>query len=441
MIKQILTTREVRRKLEIMLLTIFIVRLISMFPVPGIDASAFKEWMSSNNNEALSLFSAFTGGSFENFSMFALGITPLITAQIIVQLLGVVIKPIGKLHKQGEHGQKVRKRITNIGAVILAFVQSLSMGIGFEKTGMINGSLFGIAMVTVFMTLGTCIMIWFANILTDKTLGEGVSLILMANIVSGFPKQFYTLFKSLTDGKTMLMQIVSVALAVIVLLAMVVIIIYMSEGYYPLHVQYSQKLSQSGEEAEIGLIPIKVGIIGVMPIIFASTLMSIPQLIATITGKGYGSGYSKIFLEMLYQRNWFNNENPVYGLGLLIYLASIIFFAFFYLTIAFNAAEVSDGIRRTGGFIPGVRAGEETEIYIQNISRRLTSIGVVMLISVTVVPLALCGMLDISSSINGTSLIIVVGVIIEMIQQIKMEMAGRNYSGILVKGEKNDSVA
>lgn len=432
-IKQALTTREVRRKLELMILAVFLVRVCSMLPVPGVDASVFKKWISSNANDALTLFSAFTGGSFENFSIFALGITPLITAQIIIQLLGVVISPIGRLQKQGEHGQKILKMVTKIMAVALAFLQSLCMGIGFQKSNMITGGMFGIAMVTVFMTAGTAAMIWLADVLTKKTIGEGTSLLLMANIVYGFPKQFCSLIVNLTNGKELWVQVVSLTIAALLILAVMVVIIYMSEGYHPLQVQYSQKMSQSGEDAQTGQIPVKVGIISVMPIIFASTVMSMPQLLATIIGKGYGSGYSKIFLEMLSQKNWFDKEHPEYAFGLLIYLALIIFFSFFYLTITFNAAEISDNIRRAGGFVPGVRAGEETELYIQSISRRLTTIGVVMLILVTVVPIVICGTLDINSSISGTSLIIVIGVGTELMQQIKLELADRNYSGILCK--------
>lgn len=432
-IKQALTTREVRRKLELMILAVFLVRVCSMLPVPGVDASVFKKWISSNANDALNLFSAFTGGSFENFSIFALGITPLITAQIIIQLLGVVVSPIGRLQKQGEHGQKILKMVTKIMAVALAFLQSLCMGIGFQKSNMITGGVFGIVMVTVFMTAGTAAMIWLADVLTKKTIGEGTSLLLMANIVYGFPKQFRSLIVNLTNGKEPWVQVVSLAIAALLILAVMVVIIYMSEGYHPLQVQYSQKMSQSGEDAQTGQIPVKVGIISVMPIIFASTVMSMPQLLATIIGKGYGSGYSKIFLEMLSQKNWFDKEHPEYAFGLLIYLALIIFFAFFYLTITFNAAEISDNIRRAGGFVPGIRAGEETELYIQSISRRLTAIGVVMLILVTVVPIVICGTLDINSSISGTSLIIVIGVGTELMQQIKLELAGRNYSGILCK--------
>ena len=429
-----LTTREVRHKLELMAFIIFLTRAISMIPVPGVNALMFKQWMAANSNDALNLFSAFTGGAFENFSMFALGITPLITAQIIIQLLTSVVKPLSKLQKKGEHGQKVLKRITNIVAIIMAAVQICCMAIGFGNSGLISGKkVISIIAITVTMTAGTGIMMWLAHVLTEKTIGNGVSILLMANIVSRMPSQFKDLFTGLVEGKTTALKISSVVAAVLVLVVIVIVVVYMSEGYHPLHVQYSQKMSQSGEEAETGQIPIKVSISGVMPVIFASSIMAIPQLIATITGKGYGSGFSKIFLNMMSQKNWFDNENPIYGVGLLIYLALIVFFAFFYLPITFNAAEVSDNIRKSGGFIPGIRAGENTEFYIQSISRRLTTIGVIMLICVTVIPITICGSLGLTTTLSGTSLIIVVGVVTETIQQIQLEMAGRNYCGILCR--------
>ena len=435
-INEALTTREIRRKLELIVIIIFITRMISMIPVPGIDATMYKQWMEANANDMTNLFSAFTGGSFENFSMFALGITPLITAQIIIQLLGSVIKPLSKLQKKGEHGQKVTKKITNICAIILAATQSCCMAIGFSKGGLISssiGSIFGIILITVFMTAGTGLMMWFAHIITEKSIGNGVSVLLMANIISKLPKQFYQMGISLAKDKSTPVAVLSVVGMILFLLVIVIVIIYMSEGYHPLHVQYSQKMSQSGEEAETGLIPIKVGISGVMPVIFASSLMAIPQLVAAIAGKGYGSGFSKLFLNMMSQKNWFDNEHPEYAFGLLIYLALIVFFAYFYLPIAFNAAEVSDNIRRSGGFVPGIRAGEDTELYIQNISRRLTSIGIAMLICVTVVPMAVCGAIGMDTTISGTSLIIVIGVVTETIQQIQLEMAGRNYCGLLYR--------
>ena len=429
-----LTTREVRHKLELMAFIIFLTRAISMIPVPGVNALMFKQWMAANSNDALNLFSAFTGGAFENFSMFALGITPLITAQIVIQLLTSVVKPLSKLQKKGEHGQKVLKRITNIVAIIMAAVQSCCMAIGFSKNEFISGNkVISIIAITVAMTIGTGIMMWLAHILTEKTIGNGVSILLTANIVSRMPAQLKDLFTGLVEGKSLALKIGSVAAAVLVLAIIVIVVIYMSEGYHPLHVQYSQKMSQSGEEAETGQIPIKVSISGVMPVIFASSVMAIPQLVATIAGKGYGSGFSKIFLNMMSQKNWFDNENPIYGVGLLIYLALIVFFAFFYLPITFNAAEVSDNIRKSGGFIPGVRAGENTEFYIQSISRRLTTIGVIMLICVTVIPITICGSLGLTTTLSGTSLIIVVGVVTETIQQIQLEMAGRNYCGILCR--------
>lgn len=433
-IKQVLLTKEVRRKMEWMVFIVFITRFVSMIPVPGVDASMFRQWMATNTNDMLNLFSSFTGGSFEQFSMFALGITPLITAQIIIQLLAGIINPLEKLQKNGEHGQKVIKKITNIVAVCLAAIQSFCMAIGFSKAGMIEDrGIVSIISITFFMTVGTGIMIWLSNILTKKSIGNGVSILLMANIVSRLPMEFVSLYRELTAEKSQTTAICSVIAAVVILTVMVIVIIYMSEGYHPLHVQYSQKMSQSGENAETGQIPIKVGIAGVMPIIFASSIMAVPQLVATIAGRGYGDGFSKIFLNMMSQKNWFNGEEEIYSLGLLIYLGLIIFFAFFYLPMAFNAAEVSDSIRKSGGFVPGVRAGVETECYIEKISRRLTSIGVVMLICVTIIPMVICGTFGINTTLNSSSLIIVIGVVTETLQQIKLEVTGRNYCGLLQK--------
>lgn len=438
MIKAI-TIKEIRRKLEWMAFIIILTRIISMIPVPGIDTSVFKDWITTNSTDALNLFSSFTGGSFDNFSMFALGITPLISAQIIVQLMTNVLKPLSKLQKKGEYGRKALEKITNIIAIVLAIIQSACMAVGFIKGGLISSSLdfLGVILIVVFMTLGCGIMIFLSHLLTEHSIGNGVSILLMTNIIYRLPGQFKRMVETLIEGKSTVMAISSVIVMGVILILMIITIIYMTEGYHPLHVQYSQKLSNSGELADPGEIPIKVGISGVLPVIFASALMSIPQLIATIAGRGYGSGISKIFLNMMDQRKWFDNTHPIYGLGLLIYITLIVFFAFFYLPISFNAAEVSDNVRRSGAFIPGIRAGEDTENYIQSISRRLTSIGTVILICVNVIPIAICGSLNITNAVGGTSLIIVIGVVTEVIQQIRLEMAGRNYYGLLVKEAKN----
>lgn len=401
-----------------------------MIPVPGVDASVFKEWMESNSNDAFNLLSMFSGGAFENFSICALGITPLITAQIVVQLLGGAFPSFAKIQRRGEHGRRITTRITNIVAVILALIQSSCMAIGFSRSDLISGSkILSIISITVCMTAGTGLMMWFAHILTEKSIGNGVSTLLMVNIISGMPAQFIELFKELTKNSET--AIVSMAVAIIVILIVIIVVVYMSEGYYRLPVQYSQKMTQSEEDVESGYIPIKVNISGVLPVIFASSLMAIPQLVAAITGKGYGSGISKVILNMMSQKNWFDTENPIYSMGLFIYLTLIIFFAFFYLPMSFNAAEISDQIRKSGSFIPNIRAGEDTEMYIQNIARRLTSIGVVMLICVTVIPTVICGTFQINTSLSGTSIIIVVGVATELAQQIKMEIIGNKYNRIL----------
>lgn len=258
-VKQILTTKEIRRKMEWMIFIIFIVRFISMIPVPGIDSSVFQQWMASQSNDALNLLSAFTGGSFERFSIFAIGITPLITAQIIVQLLMSVITPLSKLHKKGEHGQKIIKRITNISAIALAAIQSCFMAIGLGKSGMItHNGIWSIVLVTVCMTIGTAIMIWFSEILTKKSIGNGVSILLMVNIISRMPMDFVELFNDITSGKTKMVSVCSVLATIAIVMIIIIVVIYMTEGYHPLHVQYSQKMSHSGKVLRLDKFQLKL---------------------------------------------------------------------------------------------------------------------------------------------------------------------------------------
>lgn len=415
-----------------MVFAIFFTRIISKMPVPGLDTSLFSQWIKNNQNDAFNLFSSFTGGAFESCSIFALGVTPLISAQIVTQLLEGALPSLAKLAKRGEHGRKAIQKITNILAVIIAVIQSACMAIGLSNSGLVSGyGVYGPLVITVSMTLGSVFMGWIANYLTEHSIGNGVSILLMANIMSRLPQNIASLTESLAEGQSVVPMAGCVAAVAVVLLLLSILIIYMSEGYHPLYIQYSQKMNKSGDLSGLGMIPVKVSISGVMPVIFATSVMALPQMVAAILGKGYGSGYSKIFLNMMSQQNWFNGENEIYSLGLLVYLFLVVFFSFFYLPIAFNAAEVAESIQRLGGFVPGIRAGQDTEEYITSITRHLTSIGTVMLIIVSVVPMAICGALGVTSGFSGTSLVIVIGVVTDVIQQLRLEAAGYNYVRLL----------
>lgn len=428
---QVLSIKEFRRKMMWMIGIIFLIRLISIIPIPGIDTTLFKSWLDSNSNAAINLFSSFTGGAFDNFSMFALGITPYITAQIILQLLATVIPSLAELQKKGEHGQKVTKKINTILAIILAILQSLCMGIAFNKAGYITiNNKLGILLIVIFMTIGTCITVWLSELLTEHSIGQGVSIILMTNIITQMPGTIVNIYEETKNIGSNIPTSAYFTGIISIFCISIITIIYMSEGYTPIRIQYSQKSFMSGSYGT-GMIPVKIGVANVMPIIFAASIISAPQLIASITGHGYNNKYTKFILNSLTQTNWCDKEHPLYTLGLFVYIALIIFFAYFYLQIAFNPAEMSENIRRQGGFIPGVRAGEETEFYIEKISKRVAAIGTIMLLCVTIIPIIIFGLLGITSIINSTSLIIVIGVMADTIQQIQLEMTGHNYKGIL----------
>lgn len=420
--KALSSDRKFRHKIMLMLLVIAVVRIISTIPVPGIDASVFKQWINQNGNDAFSLFSAFTGGSFENFSIMALGITPYITASIVIQLLEVAIPSMAKMQRDGESGRRQLERITIVFGAVLALVQSIAISIGFGKNGMIADMTFIKGMITtISLTGGACLSIYFAKLLTDKSIGNGTSVLLVINIISRIPAEIMGLHKQFVSGKA----VWKAALAIVIIIALVVFTIMyiaaMDGGVRTIPVQYSRKMSMQGSASEVGSIPVKVGILNVMPVIFASSLFAFPQLIAAITGKGYGSGLSKIFLEAVNQSNWFNPSKPIYTLGAVFYLVLMALMAYFYAPIALNPAEVAESIRKQGGVIPGVRLGKETERYIERVSYSMAFVGTVMLTVVVLIPMILTGVFGVSSALGGTSIIIIVGVQIEMAGQLALE--------------------
>ena len=419
-IKHLINSRDTRRKLELMFLVIAAVRILSQIPVPGVDATVLKSWLQQNSNDAFNLFSAMTGGSFENFSVMALGITPYITASIIIQLMSVVIPTLASWQKNGESGKKMTEKVTAILGVLLALMQSCAMAIGFGKNGMIADiNVWKVLSVTVFMTVGTGLCIYLGHILTEKSIGNGASVLIMINIMSRIPSMISSLF-----SKDIVKTLISIAVMVIVVL----FVVYMGEGVRNIPVQYARKMSPTGEE---GYIPVKVNLANVIPVIFASSVMAVPQLVASVIGKGYGSGYSKMFLEMLSQANWINKEHPVYILGMFMFLVLIAFFAWFYTPIVFNPMEIAENIRKQSGVIPGVRLGTETESCLETVSNCMTFIGTAMMLFVIIIPIACSALFGVDVNMGGTSIVIVVGVALEIVQQISLEMAGTNYTGFI----------
>ena len=425
--------KELRTKIGFTFLMIVLVRLGSQIPVPGIDVSYFKEWFANNGNDAFNLFSAFTGGSFERFSVFGLGITPYITASIIIQLLTIAIPALEELRKDGDYGKKKLDWINRWTALGLAGLESAAMAVGFGKSGLLPGMtvLRGI-IVVLFLTGGTALLIFMGWLIDKKGIGNGISIILMVNILAGIPKDFATMYEMFVKPQTIAKGILAAAVIVAVTVLTIALVVLLNEAVRKIPIQYSKKVTgRSLVGGQKSFLPIKVNIANVMPIIFASSLLSIPQLIATIIGKRTTGGVLGFFLAATNQSNWFDPTRPQYTIGLVLYLALVFFFAFFYASIAFSPMEVADNLKKAGATIPGIRQGKPTEAYLKKTADRLVVIGSTGLIAVMLIPLFFSGAFNAGISFGGTSLIIIVGVILETLEQIEAGMQVRNYKGFI----------
>ena len=434
-IKKAFRIPDLRKKLLFTIGIIILVRIGSQLPVPGIDASYFKQWFAKNSEGPLNLFSAFTGGSFESFSIFALGITPYITASIIIQLLTIVIPVLEEYHHDGVYGMKKLEWINRWTAVGLAFIESIAMAIGFGRSGLIPDLSFLRGFIIVIsLTAGSGLLIFMGEMIKKKGIGNGISIILAVNILSRVPQSLTILFENFVFRKTIAKGMLSAAIIIGVILITITLVVLLNEGRRNVPVQYSKKISGHGfYGGQKSKIPIKVNVANVMPVIFTSTMLSFPQMIASITGKGYGSGMSAFFLNCVSQNNWFNPAHPEYTFGFLIYVGMMYFFAFFYTSISFNPMEIADNLKKQGGCISGIRPGKPTEIYIRNIVNRMIVIGTTGLLIIVMIPCIFNGLFGASVSFGGTSIIIIVGVILETLEQIESYMQERNFTGFIQK--------
>lgn len=425
--------KELRQKLLFTLLMIILVRIGSQLPIPGIDASYFKQWFAKNSNEAFNIFSAFTGGSFENFSVFALGITPYITASIIIQLLTIVIPALEQYQKDGDYGKKKLEWINRWTAVGLSFVESVCMAYGFGRSGLIpNMSILRGIIIVICLTGGSGLMIFMGEMIKKHGIGNGISIILAVNILSRIPNSLAALFETFVFNKTLAKGCLSAVIILAVIIGTIVLVVILNDGHRDVPVQYSQKMN--GRRLTGGLtskIPIKVNVANVMPVIFASSLLSLPQMVASFTGKGYGSGISKIILECVNQNNWFNPAKPQYSIGLVFYIVMIYFFAYFYTSISFNPIEVAANLKKSGGCIPGLRPGKPTEEYLSKVISHMVVIGATCLMVIVFIPTLFNGLFSANVSFGGTSIIIIVGVTLETLEQIESHMQVRKHEGFL----------
>jgi len=433
-VQNALKIKDIRNRLLFTFLMLIIIRLGSNLPIPGVNTEYFKNFFQSQAGTAVNFFNAMTGGSFEQMSVLALSITPYITAQIIMELMTIAIPKLEELQKEGEDGRKKMMEYTRYLTIVLSLVESIAMAVGFGNRGLLTH--FGPKSVIVSvaaMTGGSAFLMWLGERITEKGVGNGISIVLLINIISSLPQDLASLWEKFIAVKDQAVAF-SVLNAVIIaacILAMVVFVVLLCDAERHIPVQYSAKTQgrrMMGSQASV--IPLKVNTAGVIPVIFASSLMSFPVVIAQFFKVDYSSVGGKI-LTMLNSSNWLNGD-PLNVIGLIVYIALIILFAYFYTSITFNPLEVANNMKKSAGFIPGIRPGKPTSDYLTKILNYIIFLGATGLVIVAVIPVILTGRLGISRlSFTGNSLIIIVGVVLETLKMIESQMLVRNYKGFL----------
>lgn len=418
---------DLRKKILYTLLMLLIFRLGSFIPVPGLTADAIGQMMGGFAEGMQGLINNFSGGALERGSIFAMSITPYINSSIIIQLLTVAIPALEKLQKEGEEGRKKISQYTRYGAVILGFIQASGLYIGLKGNIIGGASVMNFIIIVLTFTAGTAFLMWLGEEITDKGIGNGISLLIFTGIVSRGPAMIQSLRATLFSGDTVSIQSV-ITLIVILAIAMIAIgfVVLMNDAERRIPVQYAKRVvgrkMYGGQSTHI---PMKLAMAGVIPIIFAVSIMSFPQTISMFI---YGqnaptTGFWAAILRL------FQQTHPFY---IILYFLLILFFTYFYTAIQFNPIEVSNNMKKNGGFIPGIRPGKPTSDYIAKILSKITLFGALFLAVIAIFPILLAFIPNLGGiSIGGTSLLIVVGVALETTKQMESQMLMRHYKGFL----------
>ena len=432
--------KEIRKKILYTFMMLVVIRFGSELPIPGVNTSYFADFFAKQSGDAFNFFDAMTGGSFTSMSVLALSITPYITSSIIMQLLTIAIPKLEEMQREGEDGRRKIAEYTRYLTVALALIESTAMAVGFGGQGLlINyhdqnflGKAAMVIMAVSTMTAGSAFLMWIGERITEKGIGNGISIVLLFNIVSSLPEDVSTLYKTFMDGKIIAVQAVTLLIMLALAVAMVVFVVFLQDGERRIPVQYSKKMvgrrMVGGKSTHI---PLKVNTAGVIPVIFASSIMSFPVGIAQFFNPDYSTVPGKILM-MLNSASWFRPEMPWYSVGLLIYIVLIVLFAYFYTSITFNPLEVANDMKKSGGFIPGIRPGKPTSDYLNKILSYIIFIGAMGLIVISVIPIMISGLFGVSRlGFMGTSMIIIVSVILETVKAIESQVIVRNYKGFL----------
>ena len=431
-LKNAFKVKEIRMKLLFTLAMLVVIRLGSQLPVPGVDREYFARWFAAQSGDTFNFFDAFTGGSFLNMSIFALNITPYITSSIIMQLMTIAIPKLEEMQKEGEDGRKKIASITRYVTVGLALIESTAMAIGFGRSGLLQDyNALNVITVIAALTAGSAVLMWIGERITENGVGNGISIVLIINIISRIPQDISGLFEQFVQNKPIALAVLSAVIILAIIVLMVVLVIVLNDGERRIPVQYAKKVQGrkmvGGQSTSI---PLKINTAGVIPIIFASSILEFPVIICSLVGVR-ATGVGAEILKGMSSSNWCKIATPQYSIGLVVYILLVIFFAYFYTSITFNPIEIADNMKKNGGFVPGIRPGKPTSDYLTKILNYIIFIGACGLTIVGILPFVFNGLFNASVSFGGTSLIIIVSVILETIKQIESQMLVRNYKGFL----------
>lgn len=351
--------KEVRNRILFTFLMLIIIRIGSQLPIPGVNSAYIQNFFAQQTGDAFDFFNAFTGGSFLSMSILALNITPYITSSIIMQLLTIVIPKLEEFQKDGEEGRKKIVSITRFVTVGLALMEATAMAVAFGSQGLlIEYNFTNVFVAIVAMVAGSTFLMWVGERITEHGIGNGISIVLVINILSRVPNDMSALYQKFIQGKSVAVGTLAAIIILAIILGMIVLVIFLSNGIRKIPVQYAQKIQGrkmvGGQSSNI---PLKINTSGVIPIIFAASLFQVPVLITSFAGGSDGT-WGEI-VKALSSSNWFDGNNMKYSLGLVLYVLLVIFFAYFYTSITFNPAEVANNMKKNGGFIPGIQQGNQ----------------------------------------------------------------------------------
>ena len=420
---------ELKKRLIFTALMLIVYRIGCNIPIPGINGEALASFFNSQQGGLLGMYDMFSGGALRSMSIMALGIMPYITSSIILQLLGVVIPHLEKLKKEGEQGRKKITQYTRYGTIILSVIQGVGIAISFQRMSSPSGAMivttggWGFTILTVItLTSGTAFLMWLGEQITEKGIGNGISLIIFAGIVAGFWPAFGRVLSLMKGGEISAFFMV---LIIAVMIAVIGFVVFMERGQRRIPVQYAKRVvgrrMYGGQSTHL---PLKINAAGVIPPIFASSMLMFP-----LTIKNLG-----ILSNIAWFQNIVNALNPGTIAYNLIYIILIIFFCYFYTAVNYNPMDIADNMKKQGGFIPGIRPGKSTAEYIDRVMTRLTFSGAIYIALVCILPQLLQAQAHIPYYFGGTSLLIVVGVGMDTANQIESHMMMRHYEGFMKKG-------